>query len=132
MDRAIRTMVSVLLVGVVAMTGCASTASSGDSSGGDRTLITRQQIEGSNLRNALDLIQAERPRWLRVRGMPSITQDPEILVYVDQMRAGGTDVLMNIQTLEIEEIRFYDSRAAQARFGLGHVQGVIQVITRRG
>ena len=130
MKGSTRTGTLVALVALLAVTGCASTGTTG-TTGGDRNLLTREEIAETNHLNALDLIRSKRPRWLRVRGEPSITQSPQLIVYVDQMRAGTMDVLRSIQPLAIEEVRYYNTRAAQARFGVGHVQGVIQVITRR-
>lgn len=130
MRESTRTGILVALVALLAVTGCASTGSN-STTRSDRNLLTRQEIAETNHLNALDLLRSKRPRWLRVRGKPSITQSPQLTVYVDQMRAGTVDVLRSIQPLEIEEIRYYNTRDAQARFGVGHVQGVIQVITRR-
>lgn len=131
MRRRTGTMMLGALVSLVAVGGCASAGSNGGSDF-DRDLLTREEIVESNHLNALDLVRSARPQWLRVRGRPSITQQPEIMVYVDQMRAGTTDALRTIQPMEIEEIRYYNARDAQVKFGVGHVQGVIQVITRRG
>jgi hypothetical protein len=34
--------------------------------------------------------------------------------------------------MSVERMRFYDATAAQARFGLNHTNGAIEVITRSG
>ncbi len=59
------------------------------------------------------------------------TDEPTILVYIDGVRAGGTDMLGNVAAINIQEIRHYSAREAQFKFGVGHVQGAIEVITRR-
>jgi hypothetical protein len=110
------------------LTGCAS-ASTGTSR--DRSVLTREEIVDANELNALDLVRAYRPHWLRIRGSTSFTNEPAIVVYIDGVRAGEPDMLADIATINIEELRYYDARQAQFKFGVGHVQGAIEVITRR-
>lgn len=113
---------------LVVLTGCAS-ASTGTTR--DRSVLTREEIVDANELNALDLIRVHRPHWLRIRGSTSFTNEPAIIVYVDGVRAGDTDMLADMATINIEEVRYYDARQAQFKFGVGHVQGAIEVITRR-
>lgn len=122
--------VLAVVLGAVLAVGCASTGAA-DGGSRDRSLITRGEIEDTSYRTALDLIRAERPHWLRVRGSPTMGTQPELVVYVDGVRHGGFDALSSIQTVDIDRIRYYNAREAQARFGAGHAQGAIQVTTRR-
>lgn len=113
---------------VLLVAGCAA----GTSGGVDRSVITRAEIEASHQTNAFDLVRAERPHWIRIRGSTSFTTEPMIPVYMDGLRIGdGPEALGEISIHDIEEIRHYDGRQAQYKFGLGNVQGAIEVIARR-
>ena len=81
---------------------------------------------------AFELIQSRHPLWLRKRGRNSILNDGEILVYQDNVRLGGIDVLRQMPLMSIRMIRYYDSTKAQQRYGIGHDHGVIQVLTLGG
>lgn len=118
----------LLIAAVVALTGCAS---AGAGTSRDQSVITRDEIVEANQMNALDLVQVHRPHWLRTRGSTSFTNEPAIVVYIDGVRSGGTDMLANVAAINIQEIRHYSAREAQFKFGVGHVQGAIEVITRR-
>lgn len=124
----IRTLRVAMVAALVTLTGCAA---AGTGSGRDQSVLTRTEIVRANQLNALDLLRTERPHWLRIRGSTSFRDEPEIAVYLDGVRAGGRDMLADIATINIQEIRYYDARQAQYRFGVGHVQGAIEVITRR-
>lgn len=93
--------------------------------------ITRAEIEAHQV-NALELIQAERPHWLRRRGDRSFSADSDVVIYLDGTRFGGPEALAAVPTINIEEIRHYNEAEAQYKFGVGHVHGAIDVITRRG
>lgn len=116
------------IIALVVLAGCAS-ASNGATR--DRSVITREEIVEANEINALDLVRVYRPHWLRTRGSTSFVNEPEILLYIDGVRTGDVDMLADIATINIEEIHYYDARQAQFKFGVGHVQGAIEVITRR-
>lgn len=97
----------------------------------DSRELTRAEIERSSHTNALDLVTAERPHWLRTRGRTSFMNEPEIGIYVDGVRAGGPEFLGQLSPMDIERIRYYDTREAQFRFGVGHTHGALDVIMRR-
>jgi hypothetical protein len=42
------------------------------------------------------------------------------------------EALRSISAMEVASVRRYDAVTAQQRFGLGNVNGVVEVITRRG
>jgi hypothetical protein len=96
------------------------------------TLISSEEVRASNAANAFELIQAARPGWLRKRGAVSFGRDGGVLVYLDDSRLGGLDVLNSLQLSGIDSIRFMDATTASARFGLSHPHGAIQVVPRRG
>jgi hypothetical protein len=113
------------------MAGCAA-GSAGSVNRPDRSVITRAEIEASNQTNAYDLVRAVRPHWVRPRGVTSVRQEPMIPVYMDGLRLGDQpQALAEVSILDIEEIRYYDGGQAQFKFGLGNVQGAIEIILRR-
>ena len=50
---------------------------------------------------------------------------------VDNQRMGGISFLRDIPVSEIFEIRYHSAAQAQSKWGNGHMQGVIQVLTAR-
>lgn len=123
-----RTMTPVLVLGAVVLAGCASAAPG--TAIGDRSVITHQEIEESGQVNVLELIQVERPHWLRLRGSQSFFQEPVIHVYIDGIRAGNTEILRDMSTNDVEAVRYYDARRAQFQFGSGHEHGAIEIVTQ--
>lgn len=123
-------MRAVVCISLLFLAGCATAGEMAEPSP-DRTELTRPEIERVSHRNVLELVQAERPHWLRPRGRTSLLNEGELVVYVDGMRAGGASFLAQIHPIEIESIRYYDSREAQHRFGIGHTHGALNVFMRR-
>lgn len=125
-----RTRGVVLPALVLVLAGC--TATGGSTTRSSRDTLTRVDLENTMQVNAFDAVRQARPHWLRIRGPNSINLDNPIRVYVDGVRAGGVEALESIPVISIERMRFYDATEAQARFGLNHTNGAIEVITRRG
>lgn len=124
-----------LFVGLFALiaSGCATTGTSSGSQT-DRDVITREQINESNVTtNANSLIRQLRPHWLRVRGGASAVG--EVVVYVDGMRRTsiGQDPETQLRTIQVDniaEVRYLNPQQAIARYGTGHQHGAILVETR--
>ena len=100
----------------------------------DTNVITAEEIEQkTSPQNALDLVRALRPAWLRNRGPTTIMmQETGVSVYVDGTRRGSLDELRLINRDQIEEMRFLSGSDAQSRYGMDNVSGVIEVTTRKG
>ena len=95
------------------------------------TLITREELSNSSTRDALAAVRSLRPEWLHVRGAMSPQAGvPAILVYVDGSRVGTRDVLAQLATMHIKEIRYYSATDATQKWGTDHAGGVIEVMTR--
>jgi hypothetical protein len=92
-------------------------------------LLVEEQIRDNGYSSAYDVIAALRPNWLRTRGVDSFTNPGEILVYVDNTRFGGINTLVQIPTVSVYYIQWYDGISAAARWGLGHGNGVIYIST---
>jgi phage protein D len=116
------------LVALVALSACATGASSGTSLNANR--ISRAEIEEAGPSSAYDLVQKLRPVWLRWRGSTSFTQETDVKVYLDGTGMGEREALRTIDSHNIESIEYLDARRATARFGSGHVNGAILVRTR--
>lgn len=108
--------------------------------------IPRAEVEASSAGSAFSLIQRLRPAWLRARGNDGMRMTPvetrsgpgvaivdesPIVVYVDGNRVGGLDALETIPAGDVAEVEYYDPVEAHTRWGAGHPQGAIHVITRR-
>jgi len=117
---------AALIFVITALTACATT---GDGSSYDPNLITLEEIEASVHDNLYDIVQELRPRWLVTTASMSIRSGPgSVRFYVDGAPQGSPG---SIHKSIIQEIRHYGPTEAQARWGAGHQQGAIDVITRK-
>jgi hypothetical protein len=96
----------------------------------DRSRITEEEIRETTHVNALAVVQARRPTWLRYRGAASINRSESIRVYVDGVPAGGVNALQGIATHRVVSMQHLGGPAATARFGTDHSAGAILVETR--
>lgn len=125
-----------LLCGACATAGAEARPGSGSASAAERPrassrAITREEILDSRLSDVYALVRRLRPNWLRRRGpdVPAAAQD--LVVYVDTSRRGFTDAMRGMSASSVFEIRYVDPIAAKTRYGPGHEQGVIVVVTGR-
>src|SRR5215207_10999844 len=96
------------LVAVAALAlalGCTSTPR--ESRRLDRSVITREQMLKGDYVTVYDAVAALRSSWLRARGPDSFVLPSSVWVYIDGQRAGGVEVLHNIQPHLITTLRFY-------------------------
>ncbi len=114
-----------------------------------RNILTLDEIRGSTVSDAYDLIQSLRKDWLVTRGTnswsetargtlqgspaaPSGTIVPgrdQIIVYLDDTRIGGVDALHDVSASLLTRAEFLDGRQATFRFGSGHAHGAILLFT---
>ncbi len=122
-----------LLVGAMLTIGaCASGGSSASSTPrGDRNSVTAEELSTTASTNLLDFVQRSRPLWLRTRGRTSVNNEGGIVVYLDDNRFGGPEVLRQISPMTVQQMRFLDASAAQQRFGTGHTHGAILIYSKR-
>jgi len=99
--------------------------------GGDRLIISSEEIMEASVTNALEAVRLFHPEWLVQRGQEAFAgaESDNIRVYLDQTQLGGIETLQGVNTLIIDSIRFYDAQRATARWGAGHTHGAIQIIT---
>jgi hypothetical protein len=117
---------ALFLIAAAAIAACAT---AGGEARGSSAVLTRDEIRASTAMTAYEAIVQLRPAFLRARGARSI-RDPSPnapIVYLNDMRHGGIDVLRSIRVEEIDEIRFISAADATTRWGTGHAGGVIQV-----
>ncbi|HKO16950.1 MAG TPA: hypothetical protein VJU87_11975 [Gemmatimonadaceae bacterium] len=128
--------VLVLALAGSVITACASspagtTASRARSISRQPDVIAADELATIDVQNALQAVQRLRPNFLRSVGPTSITQaEAGIVVYVDNTRMGGTEVLEQIPITEVKEIRYLNATDATQRYGTGHTAGAI-VVTRK-
>lgn len=117
------------LVLLTALIGCAST-----SQGARRnySVLTTEEIHEASASNALDLVQAQRPQWLRSRGPTSIREagSQAVAVYLDNARMGGPESLRSISLASVQYLQYFSAVEANYRYGTGHDHGVILVSTQ--
>jgi len=93
----------------------------------DRNLLTGEQLRSQHFENAYDAIEALRSNWLASRGPDSFQTPTIVLVYLDNVRLGGVEMLRGISTQSVASIQRFDGLEATARWGIGHGAGVIYV-----
>ncbi len=102
-----------------------------------RHYITRQELRRTLALSALEAVQMLRPEWLAsgqigapamANGSASLAGEASIAVYVVDTRVGGSEVLGDITILEVEELRLYEAREAERRWGVTLPLGAIEVV----
>ena len=112
--------------------GCAGAGTTRLSPSND--LITKTDLATLQNLSAYQAIARLRPEFLRSRGPSSITlaSNAGPSVFVDETYVGGIGVLRDIPVGEVERIKYVAAWDATTVYGPGHVNGVIEVTTRRG
>jgi hypothetical protein len=82
-----------------------------------------------NYLTVYDAVIALRSNWVRPRGPDSFTTPSQVIVYLDGIRLGDVERLREFQPTLVASVRYLDGIAAQARWGVGHSAGVIEVRT---
>ncbi|HEX6927347.1 MAG TPA: hypothetical protein VF167_18115 [Longimicrobiaceae bacterium] len=93
---------------------------------GPRDVVTHSELVASGRANLLDYVRLHRPSWLRTRAVTG-----EVVVYLDGIRMGGPEALQEIRPEMVAEVRHLDAREATTRWGTGHTEGAILVVTGR-
>lgn len=114
----------------ILVAGCAPRPSAGYAPMRDREELLQTDLVEHHFANAYEAVEALRPNWMQVRGANTLLNPQnQVIVYLNDTRLGGVDTLRQIATPAIVAIRHFDGRAATARWGLDHGQGVILVTT---
>jgi hypothetical protein len=97
-----------------------------------RDLITREELQNSAQKNQ-DLfaaIRSLRPHFLAgprgIRTLGGAPANPTVL-YVDGNRIGELDRLREIQTADVDEVRYLDPTKAEEEYGITHNGGAVLV-----
>lgn len=90
-----------------------------------RRLIGEDEVERASVATAYELVQGLRPQWLRS------SDDARIMVYLDGRRLGPPETLQSIPRADVARVEYFDAVEAQQRWGTGHPEGAINVVTRR-
>jgi hypothetical protein len=123
------TLAAVLALSVA----CAPQPTAGDRAPrADRSLLTPDQFRAPGFQNAYDAVLGLRPAWLKARGPDSFESPSEVIVYLDNSKLGTVESLRGLNLAIVQAIRRFDAAEATARWGPGHAQGVVQVITEPG
>jgi hypothetical protein len=111
---------------------CSACASAGAGGASDRNRITQEQLTSTTAQNAYEVVRLLQPQWLDTRGPTSVTEPTPATatVYIDGSRAGDLDYLRTVNINTLAEIRYWPPGEASARFGMGHLRGVIELISK--
>lgn len=133
--RACLRVAGLLLPGVWAAAGGCVTPGGSPARFSGSDVIAFEEVRETSANDAYQVVQLLRPRWLRPRSAPSLTNagGGYARIYVDNVPLdGGTRALSTVPVGDIREIRYISPSDATTRFGTGHAGGVIMVLTRTG
>jgi outer membrane cobalamin receptor len=130
----------LIVVGLFAAAGCASSGSTQASDLSDApaatrsrnsNVITREEIAATNMGNMSDVIQQLRPQYLRTRGRTSINlAGDQVAVYMDDVHMGSVSVLSQIGANGVKRVEYVRGPDTGFKFGLDHQAGVVHIITK--
>lgn len=127
--------------------GNPSVPTPGDVRSGMNQPITAEEITRSGLNGTVyDIVYTLRRSWLNTKGLNDFTEtphaftepngeilvtpgEPQLIVYLDNMRLGTISELHNIPAAGVLGVRYYTPAEATYRWGAGHTHGAIQVLT---
>ena len=90
-----------------------------------------EEMHRAGIRDLHELIARQRPAWLQTRGDRSLQLPTAILVYQNETRLGGIDVLRGYPLVQVRSLRYLDAAQAGLLPGAGstHVEGAIVIQT---
>ena len=111
------------------LAGCASATTQSQRGEGKSMMLTRAELAATNSDNLYDAIKKLRPEWLTSRGPTSVSDATPTSadVYMEGTLLGTADYLRQMRLLDVSEVRYWDAGQAAARFGMGHLRGVIEL-----
>ena len=125
------------LAGIVAVIGCASTASRPEGSVAlhKGSVLTAEEMvtAHADVTSLYEAISRLRPNWLAPRGtMSSASPGGNYAqVFVEDQAVGDVNALRNINAYQVGDVRYYDVTQAGARFGIrAGTSGAIEVIMK--
>jgi hypothetical protein len=107
-------------------------AAGSGTTGGDRNLITNEEIAALDVSTLHEVVQRLRPRWLEVRAARGMAMETEVVVFVDRTYQGGADELRRLGKDMAWSLEYVPGTRAAADLALPahiHVEGVIVVHT---
>ena len=116
------------------LTACAPTHAhvGADTRASSAVFIAPQEVASTTASSAEDLLRRRRPHLLLPRAMHgSPARESTPLVYVDDHREGGIEILRLVPAATIVDVRYLPWMEAEARFIGRHPAGVILIRTRR-
>jgi len=97
----------------------------------DPNLITAEELAARPAQTLYDAVRSLRPAWM-MRSRPTALMPQNeggLIVYVDGTRFGNLESLRQLVPSVAQEVRYYSPSDAEGRFGPGHLNGAIEVIT---
>ena len=124
------------LAATCAIAACASGGAGASSTSGpqrSRTQITAAEIKATNATTLYEVVERLHPEWLSSRGPKTLGGatgqiDTGVQVYIDTQAAGTVEVLRQFPITSAALLKYYSAADAQTRFGLGNLNGVIQIV----
>ncbi len=118
---------------VAALVGCVGRPASETGISPDYSVLTAEDVRSvAGATTLYDVIRVRRPRWF-TRAKPISfrgERQVDIVIYLDNVRFGeGPDVLRQVHPGAVRLVQYLNAGQAEARFGQGHVNGAILVVT---
>jgi hypothetical protein len=106
---------------------------------GDRYTITQYDMQQrEDLKTAWEVANQLRPQWFRTRGRTTTSSfgsemkdKANPIVYIDNMKQMSMDVLKELRSSEVVEMKFMEPQKAMALYDDTHAAGAIFVKTIR-
>ena len=120
-------LLSALVVTVSCSSGTQSSSAPEPTRGLD--VLSVEELSDVDELTLLQAIQRLRPFWLSRRGVGA-ARDRPILVYFNDVLAGGVEYLEQIEIELVQEVRFHDPENVYMRWGRANTAGAIEVIRK--
>ena len=100
----------------------------------DPNVIMAGELANYSTMMLADAIRQLRPRWMNVRGAPSVEfgGDRRVPVVLDGGAPQDWGILDSLRPDQVQSVRYHSAADATMRWGTGFPNGLIEVATMRG
>jgi hypothetical protein len=107
-------------------------SSGGPGARGSSNVITAEELAAVEAPTVYEAVERLRPHFLRGRGTTSMRNAQPALpvVYYAGVRQGGIEMLRQLRTRDVVEVRYLNASDATTRYGTDHTGGAIVVVLR--